>query len=89
MPYIAPEFIRNTSDALAYLTECTLATAQDLRRRSRPPKGELDRQTQIAQWGVHWVVNMDAKPTGRVASVIESGGTVAEWIESEAGEQWL
>ena len=87
MPYIAPEFIRNTSDALAYLTECTLATAQDLRRRSRPPKGELDRQIAIAQWGVHWVVGMGAKSTGRVASVIESGGTVAEWIESEAAGQ--
>lgn len=33
--------VRDTGQALAYITDCTLATVTDLASRARPPKNEL------------------------------------------------
>lgn len=36
-------------DAFMYFTECQMATVQDLSRRSKFPKGELERHKRIQQ----------------------------------------
>ena len=38
--------------ALAYMTECTLATIERLKMRTRPPRREIERQQEIAQVGL-------------------------------------
>ncbi len=78
--------LRNEIDALAYLTECTLATVSDLVSRARPPKGELQRQISIAQVGIDWV-KLHAKPgmkygLGRVRDIIDGDMSVADWAET-------
>jgi len=52
---------------------------------SRPPKGELKRQAEIAQHGITWIKLFGSPASGRPAVVINHGLTVAEWIEKEFG----
>lgn len=42
----------NASDALCYLTECTMATVESLELQKRPPKGETARQKNMAEIGI-------------------------------------
>ena len=39
-------------DALCYLTECTLATVESYELQKRPPKGEMNRQKNLAEIGL-------------------------------------
>lgn len=75
--------LRNEIDALAYLTECTLATVSDLASKSKPPKGELRRQISMAQTGINWV-KVFVKPgmkcgNARVQQIIDNGLSVEDW----------
>jgi hypothetical protein len=85
MPCLTHKTLHSREEALAYLTECTLATVQDLAGRSRPPKGELARQVSIAQTGVDWVKTFvkpgDRCGCGRVQEIINRGVTVEGWCE--------
>ena len=62
---------------LAFLTECTLATVEDLEMKSKPPKGELNRQRRIALFGVDALLfhgdGNDAREAGctRVQAIID------------------
>ena len=56
MTYSRPTAMTDTTSpiyhALAYMTECTLATVEHLEMRTRPPKGEIERQQEIAEIGL-------------------------------------
>ena len=41
---------------LVWLTECTLATVEDMQLKSRPPRRELARQRKLATFGVDAVI---------------------------------
>jgi len=80
---------------LAWLTECTLATIEELQMKSRPPKSELRRQRRIATFGVSAVLehgpgkNLDLVGCGRVQKIIDdhckkSGALVMPWDEEGA-----
>jgi len=75
--------VRTTHDAIAYLTDCTLATVCDLACKKSASKYELRRQISIAQqaidWGKWFHVNFDRT---RAADVLNHhGGNVADWAE--------
>lgn len=72
--------VRDTGQALAYITDCTLATVTDLASRTRPPKNELKRQINIAQKAIDWMdaFGVDYSKT-RAAEVKVIGGTVEKW----------
>lgn len=76
--------VRTPADALAYLTDCTLATVCDMASKKRRPHFEFLRQMSIAQTGVTWMQEMGVDTsTTRAADVIAAGG-VQKWAE-----QWM
>lgn len=78
------EKAQNTEDALVYLTDCTLATVDDLAMRKRPPVREYRRQKNIAQFGIDWIQTMPEIPrASRVKDVIdEFAGNVEAYAQS-------
>jgi hypothetical protein len=74
--------IRDAGQALAYVTDCTLATVTDLASLSRPPKHELQRQIGIAQKAIDWMgqFGVDYSKT-RAQDVKEQGGSVEKWAD--------
>lgn len=81
--HLTADRVTSPGEALSYLTDCTLATVEDLAFRARPPKAELKRQIDIAQKSIDWMVRFGVTPTGRAASVVASGKSVADWIASK------
>jgi hypothetical protein len=73
--------VRTPEQALAYMTDCTLATVGHMACGKRRPKHEYARQISIAQTGVDWIRFMHLSPCGtRAEDVIEKhGASVAEW----------
>ena len=73
--------VTDTGQALAYITDCTLATVCTMAFKKKRPVYEFERQINIAQTAIDWMVAMgvDVKTT-RAADVIEAGG-VAEWAK--------
>lgn len=74
--------VRDVAGALAYMTDCALATVCTLAMRKAPPKAELARQVGIAQAGLDWMdrFGVDYSKT-RGAEVKAAGGKVAVWAE--------
>lgn len=74
--------VRDAGQALAYITDCTLATVTDLASLARPPKHELKRQIGIAQKAIDWMdtFKIDYSST-RAADVKALGGKVEVWAE--------
>lgn len=91
MTMLTSDRIRGTDDALAFLTECTLATVEGLAGRARPPKHELSRQISIAQTGITHLGGIVQPGVNRgcprVQDVIESGLSVEDWIKGKQ-EAW-
>lgn len=74
--------VRDTSGALAYLTDCTLATVSDLARRKSASKSELRRHISIAQTAIDWMDQFGVDYTHtRAADVKAVGGKVELWAE--------
>lgn len=72
--------INNEGMALAYITDCTLATVESLAILSKPPKRELERQIEIAQKAINWMDQFGTDYSGtRANDVKKSGGKVSEW----------
>jgi hypothetical protein len=69
--------------ALAYITDCTLATVCALACKKSPPKGELARQVSVAQTAIDWMRAFGTDfSTTRAADVVEkAGGSVQRWSE--------
>ena len=49
--------IRNSEQALLYITDCNLATVSDMAMKKSRPKHEFERQIEIAQCAVNWIKN--------------------------------
>jgi hypothetical protein len=73
--------VSTPAEALAYITDCTLATVEDLTARKSAGKHETQRQIAIAQRGVDWMRDMDVDfSTTRAAEVVKDyGGSVEAW----------
>ena len=73
--------VREPGQALAYITDCNLATVSDMARKKSRAKSEYERQIGIAQRGVDWLVAMKVDVAGtRAVEVIAAGG-VAAWAQ--------
>lgn len=71
--------VRTLAEALAYITDCTLATVSDMAGKKSRQKHEFERQIAIAQTAVAWMQMFGVDPsTTRVEDVIAAGGVV-EW----------
>jgi hypothetical protein len=77
------ESVRTTGDALAYLTDCTLATVESMAMLKGRKKGEFERQISIAQFGVHQMIIYGVDATGtRAADVAKFENSVRRWVDS-------
>lgn len=80
--------LRNEHEAFVYLTECTLATISNLATRSRPPKGELNRQIRMAQTAIDWLRAAEREKVrdwsgaGRVQEVLDNNLSVSDWANA-------
>ena len=73
--------VRSAGDALAYITDCTLATVSLMAMKKRRPAGEYARQIAIAQTAINWMQEMGVDiETTRAGDAVREGG-VAEWAE--------
>lgn len=79
---MSKHLVRDSAGALAYLTDCTLATVSYLASKKSTPKGELRRQISIAQHAIAWMdqFGVDYSKT-RAADVKALGGNVETWAE--------
>jgi len=79
---MAKHDVRSASGALAYLTDCTLATVCQLAMKKSASKSELRRQIDIAQSAIDWMerFGVDYSHT-RAADVKALGGKVESWAE--------
>lgn len=70
--------VKTPNQALAYITDCTLATVQHMAMRKTRPSGEFSRQINIAQTAVDWMVlmNVDFTETRAHEVVTKFGGSV-------------
>ena len=73
--------VRSPEQALAYITDCTLATVADLAMRKSRPKHEYTRQKAIAQQAITWMDNMRIDYSGTRASDVREAGSVDAWAE--------
>lgn len=76
--------VRSANDALAYVTDCTLATVADRCMKKSAAKQETNRQISIAQTAIDWMIsfNVDFSET-RAREVVERfDGKVALWADS-------
>jgi hypothetical protein len=72
---------RNEKEALAYLLDCTLATVETLAMKKSRPKGEFDRQKEIAQRVLDWCeqFEIDISATRGEDVRFMCGGDVDKW----------
>lgn len=74
--------VRTPEEALAYITDCTLATVSGMAGRKNRPSGEYRRQLSIAQTAIDWMREMKVDMSGtRAADVEAAGGQVHEWAK--------
>jgi hypothetical protein len=74
--------VRDTDGALAYLTDCTLATVTHLASMKSASKSELRRQISIAQMAIDWMNRFGVAYGGtRAEDVMAMGGKVETWAE--------
>ena len=73
--------VRTPSDALAYITDCQLATVCSMASKKSRPKYEFERQMSIAQTAITWMQEMGVDvSTTRAEDVVAAGG-VKKWAE--------
>jgi hypothetical protein len=73
--------VRDTGQALAYITDCTLATVCDMAMKKKRPKHEFERQISIAQTAINWMVQMGVDVTTTRAEDVLEAGDVKTWAE--------
>lgn len=73
--------VRTVSQALAYITDCNLATVCDLAGKKSKSKSEYARQISIAQQAIDWGVRMGVDFSGTRAADVLKAGSVAEWAK--------
>lgn len=73
--------VRSTDEALAYLTNCTLATVSSLAMKKSRSESEYKRQISIAQKACDWMHCFDVFDAGNRAHEIIGICTVQEWAD--------
>ena len=73
--------VRTPADALAYITDCTLATVATMAMKTRRPKHEFERQISIAQTAVTWMQQMGVDMSSTRADEVIKSGSVQKWAE--------
>ena len=71
--------VSDTGKALAYITDCTLATVCDMAMKKRRPKYEFERQMSIAQTAINWMVQMGVDVSTTRAEDVIAAGSVEQW----------
>lgn len=75
------EQVNTPGEALAYITDCTLATVCDLAGKKSRSKSEFERQKSIAKHAIQWMQQMGIDfSTTRAKDVVVAGG-VDVWAE--------
>ena len=69
------------SQALAYITDCTLATVCSLAGKKSRSKSEFARQKLIAQTAIDWMEQMDVDFSDTRAADVVIAGSVDAWAE--------
>jgi hypothetical protein len=73
--------VRSLEQALACITDCTLATVQSMAMLKSRKNDEFDCQISIAQKAVDWVVDMGVNlKTTRAEQVVITGESVRDWV---------
>lgn len=73
--------VRTPADALAYITDCTLATVCDMAGKKSRPKHEFERQMSIAQTAITWMQEMKIDVSNTRAKDVIAAGSVQKWAE--------
>lgn len=73
--------VRTPEMALAYITDCNLATVCSMEMMKRRPKHEFERQMSIAQSSVTWMQEFGIDFTGTRAQDVVEAGSVEAWVE--------
>lgn len=73
--------VRNPEQALAYITDCTLATVVHMAMRKSRPKHEYARQKAIAQRAITWMDNMRIDYKDTRAADVRDAGSVDAWAK--------
>jgi hypothetical protein len=73
--------VRDAGQALAYITDCTLATVCDLASKKSASKRELSRQISIAQTAIDWMTTMKVDFSATRAVDACAAGGVAQWAQ--------
>lgn len=73
--------VKTVNEALAYITDCNLATVCDMAQKKTRRKVEYARQQSIAQSAINWMICMDVDfSSTRAREVVDSHrGSVARW----------
>lgn len=75
--------VREAGEALAYITDCNLATVSSMAMTKSRRKGEYLRQQQIAQIAIDWMKEMGISMKGtRAQDIVDGcGGRVDAWVK--------
>lgn len=74
--------VRDAGQALAYITDCTLATVCDMAGKKSRPKHEFERQMSIAQTAIDWMQAFGVDFSSTRAADIVKAGSVQKWAEN-------
>ena len=74
--------VRDTGQALAYITDCNLATVCEMAMKKSRPKHEFNRQMSIAQTSIDWMVEMGVDVSTTRAVEVIAAGSVKQWAET-------
>lgn len=74
--------VRDAGQALAYITDCTLATVCDMAGKKSRPKHEFERQMSIAQRAIDWMQSFGVDFSGTRAADVVEAGSVQKWAEN-------
>ena len=75
--------VRTVNEALAYITDCNLATVSLMALKKSRPKGEFNRQIDIAQLSIDWMkqMNVDFSLTRAAEIINDFDSSVKAWSE--------
>ena len=74
--------VSSPGQALAYITDCTLATVCEMAMKKSRPKNEFERQISIAQTAINWMVQNGVDVSTTRAEDVIAAGSVRQWAET-------
>lgn len=74
--------VSNPAQALAYITDCNMATVEEMATKKSRNKREYKRQINIAQIAIDWMIEMKVDMSGtRAEKICEENGKVSDWVK--------